>query len=114
MKRYSISYAREVNKQASKSGIAYQYMGRTDNPEEAIESFKDNAFTMGIKITDSKTKKVVFEELRTIKGQLILTLKDGRKCTFDCYNLAAMRKAEHTFIHMEDVENVERIILPKN
>lgn len=69
MKRYSVSILYHRNH--------FNYVARTDNPDENIEKFKklvdewrervkeENPFTddfIGMRITDSKTKKVTFEE----------------------------------------------------
>jgi hypothetical protein len=98
MKRYSISYAHKVNTKASKSGIKYHYSGRTDNVEKTIAEYKASLFFRGIRITDSETKKVVFEDLRKVKGTLTLTLTNGEKTwlsTHEYFDLHEMRRREH-------------------
>ena len=64
MKRYVVSLAREVNTAASKSGIMFQYSGRTDRPDSIIEWYELNECVRGIRITDSTTEEIVFENLR--------------------------------------------------
>lgn len=77
MKRYSISYAREVNREASKTGLLFQYGGRTDNPERVIELFEKTEleayqcksglwffYDIGIQIKDSVTKEIVYSCMR--------------------------------------------------
>lgn len=73
MKRYSVSYMREVNRHASKTGLLFQYSERTDDPETVIKAFEESELTeikysdtyssyayIGMKITDSQTKKTVY------------------------------------------------------
>lgn len=79
MKRYSVSWAYGRNRQNNK--ITYHYSERTDNVDERIKQYNEglkfwisrvtdesyihrNAVNdyYGIKITDSQTKKVVFED----------------------------------------------------
>lgn len=79
MKRYSVSYAREVNTQAAKSGIKFQYVERTDNPEEVIKGYRESKTIFGIQIKDSKTKEIVFSEVRKIVGTLTITFTDGKR-----------------------------------
>jgi hypothetical protein len=61
MKRYSVSYGRVVNKQASKTGIKYQYWGRIDDPDKFIKEHtgKDQ---FGFQIRDSQTGKIIYRE----------------------------------------------------
>ena len=102
MKRYSISYPCFVNEHASKSGIKFYYSGRTDNPEEQIERYKNSKNDMGLRIVDSLTKKVVFEDLRPIKGKLILTLTDGDNTWTHIeifVDLGHMREREHLYTY---------------
>jgi len=64
---------REVNRKASKTGLSFHYEGRTDDPDEVIKSFEETQLTeykysdtwsayyhIGMKITDSTTKKVIY------------------------------------------------------
>ena len=98
MKRYSVSYAREVNERAAKSGIAFQYAGRTDNPAEVIERYKHSRLDLGLQITDSESKSVIFSDIRPIRGKLIFTLKHGDRVwkTYEKFvDLAYMRECEH-------------------
>ena len=80
MKRYSVSVAYRRNRKTNK--IGYHYYGRTDNVEEVILEYKErlenwiNHVTdenyefrnysvddyCGVRITDSQTKEVVYEE----------------------------------------------------
>ena len=86
MKRYSISYAREVNTHAAKSGIKFQYGERTDNAAEAIERYKQSKSCFGIQIKDSKTKEIIFSEVRKIVGKLTITFTDGERTWTSCDN----------------------------
>lgn len=117
MKRYSISYATRVNEKAAKSGIAFQYAGRTDNPAEVIESYKNSRITLGLQITDSETKTVIFSDIRPIRGKLIYTLKHGDrvwKVDEIFVNLSYMREREHNRLNEKneyyEVIKVEREI----
>lgn len=116
MKRYSISsMTPDYNKR-------FQYDGRTDNPEEVIESYKNNRYSAGIRIVDSLTKEVVFEDKREIKGELRITFTEDGKTewtSIDKYvNLSLMQEEEHKykFGYFNDfcpkmkVVNVERVI----
>lgn len=79
MKRYSVSKAYSRDYENDK--IGFQYDGRTDDVEQAIKEYKERlqcwiecitdendeyrAYTNnyhGIRITDSKTKEIVYEE----------------------------------------------------
>lgn len=79
MKKYSVSYARSRDRENNK--VKYHYDARTDNVEETIAKYRgyipywakhitDENYEYrnqeddfyGIRITDSQTKKVVFEE----------------------------------------------------
>lgn len=79
MKRYSVSVAYRRNRKTNK--IGYQYCGRTDNVEEAILKYKERLQCWidrvtdenyefrnsvddycGVRIADSQTKEVVYEE----------------------------------------------------
>ena len=116
MKRYSISRAYDHR------GYHFTYMGRTDNVEETIEEYKASTFSWGIRITDSITKEVVFEDKRPLKGELIITTEatdknfKGEKHTYSEYyhNLDEMRKEEHTYLYQTfdtfKVLKVERVI----
>lgn len=80
MKRYSVSYMRVVGRHSSKTGLRFSYEGRTDNPQEAIDFFESHplearkkefqgreyidAWFIGLKIVDSKTKEVVYQSQR--------------------------------------------------
>jgi hypothetical protein len=80
MKRYSISYAYSRNRETNK--ITFHYDGRTDFPEETIkrylkgvemwaEKVTDESYEyrdvvddyIGIRITDSQTKAIVYENV---------------------------------------------------
>jgi hypothetical protein len=103
MKRYSISYARFVNEQAAKSGIAFQYGGRTDNPEEVIKGYEANEHMVGLQIKDSQTKKVIYSHVRKVRGALLVTYKsEYSNSTYTVankyVNFADMREAEHRFV----------------
>lgn len=79
MKRYSVSIAYTRNRDTGK--VCFHYWGRTDDIEETISNYKgdlqnwisritDEKYEYreqtndyrGIKITDSQTKKVVYED----------------------------------------------------
>lgn len=61
MKRYSVSFGREVNERASKTGIRYQYGLRIDDAEKFIkENTGKNKF--GFQIKDSVTKEIIYKE----------------------------------------------------
>lgn len=105
MKRYSISYPSFVNEHASKTGVKFYYRGRTDNPEEVIERYKNSPIDMGLRIVDSLTKEVIFDDLRPIRGKLILTLTNGKDTwtrTEKFVNLSHMRKCEHEYTYDKD------------
>ena len=94
MKRYSISTVTPTHYDR------YQYEGRTDNPEEVIEKYKNDTFLAGIRIVDSKTKDVVFQDKRALKGELIVTFNDGKDewtCKDKFVNLQRMREYEHNY-----------------
>lgn len=80
MKRYSVSTAYNRNRTDNK--ISFQYYGRTDDVEQTIEAYKKRLQNWienitdenceyrsvlddykGIRITDSKTKEIVFEDV---------------------------------------------------
>ena len=82
MKRYSISHVYSIDKKTNK--VTFHYFGRTDSVEKAIEEYKENLMDWqkriqdedseyrdllkqyrGIKITDSQTKQVVYEDLHS-------------------------------------------------
>jgi hypothetical protein len=101
MKRYSISYPYEVNEQASKSGIKFQYRDRTDNPEDVIERYKNSRIDRGLQIKDSVTKEIIFSDIRPIRGKLILTLTDEKrtwKTTEKFVDLGYMRELERKYL----------------
>jgi hypothetical protein len=121
MKRYSVSIARPVNKQASKTGVMFQYSGRTNNPDREIEMYNKCSHCWGIRIVDSQTKQVVFEHSKPVKGTLLITFRgkslvDGKlydEWTMErqFIDLEEMRKAEHHYRYeMFDVVKVDRII----
>jgi hypothetical protein len=92
-------------------------MGRTDDAEKEIEIYKSSKYCIGIRITDSKTKEVVFEDLRPFRGALVLTLDNGCSVytmTHKYVNLELMREDEHKYRYEEckyyKVLKVERII----
>lgn len=100
MKRYSISYARFVNEQAAKNGIAFQYGGRTDNPEEVIKGYEANEHMIGLQIKDSQTKKVIYSHVRKVRGALFVTYESEygtHTRTLKYVNFEDMREAEHRF-----------------
>jgi hypothetical protein len=120
MKRYSISYARFVNEQAAKSGIAFQYSGRTDNPDEVIKSYEADEHMIGLQIKDSQTKKVIYSHVRKVRGALLVTYKTEYSTYTVAHkyvNFADMRDAEHKFVsklnkkqHYATIIKVEREI----
>lgn len=68
---------REVNRLASKSGLQFQYEGRTDDPKAIIESYERQGlrywesadgrrsyYGIGLRIVDSATKEVVYMNKR--------------------------------------------------
>lgn len=61
MKRYSISYGREVNERYSKTGVRYHYWGRTDDAEKFIKE-EHGKHKHGFQIRDSVTKEVIYKE----------------------------------------------------
>ena len=61
MKRYSISIGYRVNANASKTGIKYQYKGRTDDWEQYVKDHGGKN-KYGMRITDSQTKEIVYSE----------------------------------------------------
>lgn len=67
MKRYKINMGCRVNTHASKSGIKWEYRGKTDNLQEVIEDF-DKFIDLyrisyaGLRITDTVTGQVVYEK----------------------------------------------------
>ena len=61
MKRYSISYGREVNERYSKTGVRYHYWGRTDDAEKFIKE-EHGKHKHGFQIKDSVTKEVIYKE----------------------------------------------------
>lgn len=119
MKRYSISIAERVNEQASKTGFRFCYSGRTDDWEAYVERYKRCPTRFGIRITDSQTKKVVFEDLRPVKGILTITKKElysDEIYTFEDHfsDLTQMRDWEHEYLYgrfSKNTINVERKIL---
>jgi hypothetical protein len=89
MKRYSIS---------TPYGGKFYYHGRTDNPDAEIERYKASRCDFGLQITDSTTKKIIFSEIRPIKGKLILILTDGKsewKSAREFVDLSLMREQEN-------------------
>lgn len=93
MKRYSIS---------TPYGGKFYYHGRTDDPNAVIERYKASRCDRGLQITDSVTKKVIFSEIRPIRGKLVLTLTDGKtewKSTQEFVDLSFMREHEHEIKH---------------
>lgn len=91
MKRYSISTLRTVNRDTSKTGLQFHCSGRTDNPQEIIDEFTKTQIeitktlylgkytyyhsrNLGIKITDSQTKKTIFCEARVSDADEIAEL----------------------------------------
>lgn len=64
-KRYKINKpAIMVTSTIAKSGTKWEYAGRTDNIEKAVnryESMRD--YELGIRITDTETNKVVYEDI---------------------------------------------------
>ena len=61
MKRYSVSYGRTVNERYSKTGVRYQYWGRTDNAEQFIKE-NTGKHEHGFQIKDSHTGKIIYKE----------------------------------------------------
>lgn len=114
MKRYIISYAERVNEKASKSGISFYCRGRTDNPETTIEMFKNSKYDKGLRITDSQTKKIIFEEIRADKGCLTITYKSNFVKVEKYVDLEVMRYWEHWFKYespnRNNIEKIERTI----
>ena len=64
MKRYSVSIGRPVNEKYSKTGIRYQYWGRTDDAETYIKKYSGK-LEFGFQIKDSKTGKIIHKESQT-------------------------------------------------
>ena len=60
MKRYLVSIAVEVNEKTSKTGVKYQFWGRTDCPEKFIRENK-KYFDNGFRIKDSKTGEIIYQ-----------------------------------------------------
>lgn len=118
MKRYSVSFANHPCEYTPKEKIGFQYQGRTDNPEEIIESYKNSPYSFGLQITDSKTKEVVFSDKREVKGRLVITLTDGKK-TWEskiCFaDLEYMRIQEHyySFEYKNTVNKDVRVVKVK-
>lgn len=114
MKRYVVSIAERVNEKASKSGVKFCFVGRTDNPEARIESFKDEKAEKGLRITDSVTKQVIFEEIRADKGSLKIIHESGWEHVKEFCDLDNMRKWEHWYKYelkaKDKVVKVERTI----
>lgn len=113
MKRYSISYIRFVNENYSKTGIRFHYAGRTDSFEETIENYKNNRRAYGMRIVDSQTKEVVFEEIRPIKGILYITRTgfDNKPHTIEerFVDLDYMREWEHRYMYGDFSKNVIKV-----
>jgi hypothetical protein len=61
LKRYIVSVGIVVNKHASKTGVRYSYIGRTDDLEECIKMYS-GIFECGFRIKDSETGKIVYKE----------------------------------------------------
>lgn len=114
MKRYIISYAERVNEKASKNGIKFCCRGRTDNPESTIEMFKNSKNDKGLRITDSLTKEVIFEEIKPDKGCLTITYKSGFVKVEKYVDLECMRYWEHWYKYespsRNNIEKIERTI----
>ena len=114
MKRYVVSRPERVNERASKIGLKFTCCGRTDNPEEVIETFKNRKTSKGLRITDSVTKEVIFEEIRPDKGSLIITYKDGFVRVDKYVDLEDMRYWEHWLRYenpsRNNIEKIERKI----
>ena len=114
MKRYIISYAERVNEKASKSGISFYCRGRTDNPETTIEMFKNSKYDKGLRITDSQTKEIIFEEIRADKGSLTITYKSGAAMVKQYVDLDNMRYWEHWYKYenpnKNNIVSIERTI----
>ena len=68
MKKYKVNYAEKVNAKAAKTGIKWTYGGKVANYEEVVERYhKFNSFSrvvIGIRITDTDTDTVIYEELK--------------------------------------------------
>lgn len=114
MKRYSISYARFVNEQAAKSGIAFQYGGRTDNPEEVIKGYEANEHRIGLQIKDSQTKKVIYSHTRKVRGSLLVTYENEHgtyTVNYKYVNFADMRDAEHEFVSKLNIKQYYATII---
>lgn len=102
MKRYSISYARHRDRDTRK--VTFQYDGRTDFPNETIQRYlkgveywaqqvTDESYEYrpivndfyGIRITDSQTKEIVFEDVRFPEDfgwKKVWELKHGTFCDY--------------------------------
>lgn len=63
MKRYKVNVAYRVHADFSKSGYKWTYRGRTDDPQKWIEEYKKGWTGDGLRITDTETDAVIFEEL---------------------------------------------------
>jgi hypothetical protein len=98
MKRYSVSYARFVNEQAAKGGIAFHYQGRTENPEQVIKAYEDNDSIVGLQIKDSQTKKVIYSHIRKVRGALFVTYESE----YGTYTV------EHKYVNFEDMRKAEQ------
>lgn len=99
MKRYSISYARFVNENSAKDGIKFQYSDRTDDPEKVIESYKSDDHYVGLQIKDSVTKKVIFSDIRKVRGALLVTYKSAYGSTYTVKN---------RYVNFEDMRREEK------
>lgn len=105
MKRYSISKAEYYND----AKVKFCYWGRTEKPEEVIKEHFDNPKSIGLRITDSTTKKVVYENIRKAKGCLIITYTNGNQRTEYYCDLNDMRYWEQW--HTNRNNKVERKFL---
>lgn len=114
MKRFSIS----TPAHSDAKEVKFQYYGRTDNPEEVIEKYKNSPSDRALQITDSQTKKVIFRDIRPVKGYLTVEYKSNYTDvgnyirTYYFHDLAIMRRWEHWYLYeCESAIKVERTIL---
>lgn len=65
MKKYKINIAEKVNSRSAKSGIKWRYHGKAENFEETIAIYKkyNGSRFAGVRVTDTETGAVVYEEL---------------------------------------------------
>lgn len=115
MKRYAVSYARFVNENSAKDGVKFQYSDRTDDPEKVIESYKSNNHCVGLQIKDSVTKKVIFSDVRKVRGALLVTYKSAYGSIYTVknryVNFEDMRREEKDFTSRINKESLYATII---